>query len=366
MDNPAKDGRSTDNYREFKKGKKDNGYVHLNSGIMNLAFYLLSEGGKHPRGITQNEVTGIGFESALRIYYHANVHLFTRETHFPAARMALAASAESIFGKCSNEWHAVHQSYDAVQVPGNWNSCDPDATSSSGNKLNLLNYLDAYDKREMIYQKVVVDQSMPPAGIEITEAEKQLVASWINGGAKLAAPAGSPEEESEEGIIYYEDHIKPQIFKRLCAECHHMPTTVENEPTPPPNNNINYALSSQIAASSAYSPEFNPRLMIDQNKQTLWASRSIYSPNQQEWVTLDFGTFRQISKLAIHFDQNDRPLHMTILSWNGRWQEAARVPNVITGTNEISIPHVNTRYLMIAFHIGRPGRWIAVREIEVY
>ena len=134
---PTLDGQSKDNYTDrgtcgSSSNCPDNGYVHTNSGIMNLAFYLLSEGGKHPRGKTSNQVTGIGMEKALRIYYHSATNTFTSTTGFQTARTLLAKSAESLYGKCSAEWTAVNESYDAVKVPGYWTKCGDTGGGDTG------------------------------------------------------------------------------------------------------------------------------------------------------------------------------------------------------------------------------------------
>ncbi|MFY0542386.1 M4 family metallopeptidase [Nannocystis pusilla] len=44
MANPTQDGQSYDYYPERYTGQQDNGGVHINLGIANLAFYLLSQG----------------------------------------------------------------------------------------------------------------------------------------------------------------------------------------------------------------------------------------------------------------------------------------------------------------------------------
>jgi len=127
MNNPTRDGRSKDFYPERYTGSDDNGGVHLNSGIMNLAFYLLSEGGSHPRNKSSVSVAGIGFKKALRIYYDANVNFFKTLTNtnnaFSGARNLLAQSAENRYGKCSAEWTSVHRSFLAVGVGGSVPSC---------------------------------------------------------------------------------------------------------------------------------------------------------------------------------------------------------------------------------------------------
>jgi len=128
LNNPSQDNRSKDYYPERYQGTDDNGGVHINSGIINLAFYLLSEGGSHPRVSTgKPAVTGVGLERALQIYYDANTSLFKTVTNtsnaFKDARTLLADAAETRYGQCSDEWVAVHRSMDQVGIPGSWASC---------------------------------------------------------------------------------------------------------------------------------------------------------------------------------------------------------------------------------------------------
>ena len=130
MNNPTQDGRSKDYYPDRNQSgiSQDSGGVHTNSGIINLAFYLLSEGGSHPRVATgKDPVQGIGIEKALRIYYDANTTLFrtisNTQTAFSDARKLLAEAAATRYGDCSTEYIAVQQSMDQVAVPGTW-SCN--------------------------------------------------------------------------------------------------------------------------------------------------------------------------------------------------------------------------------------------------
>jgi Zn-dependent metalloprotease len=124
MNDPAADMASKDFYADrVMPGGADNGGVHFNSGIGNLAFYLMSAGGKHPRMKTTNNVTGIGIAKANHIFYTANTTLYTSMTDYQAARYATAQAAENLYGRCSPEWQTVHEAWDAVGVPGGWSLC---------------------------------------------------------------------------------------------------------------------------------------------------------------------------------------------------------------------------------------------------
>ena len=124
MNDPAADSASKDVYSErIMPGGADNGGVHFNSGIGNLAFYLLSQGGTHPRMKTTTKVTGVGITKAHHIFFTADTTLYVSTTDFEGARYATAQAAENLYGRCSAEWRSVHQAWDAVGVPGTWSLC---------------------------------------------------------------------------------------------------------------------------------------------------------------------------------------------------------------------------------------------------
>jgi vibriolysin len=117
MSDPASFGHF-DWYPTRYTGSADYGGVHWNSGIANLAFYLLSIGGSHPRGKSNVVVPAIGQRNAANIFYQANTACLTTNSNFEAARLCTAMKAESIFGSQSDEVTAVHLAWDAVGVPG--------------------------------------------------------------------------------------------------------------------------------------------------------------------------------------------------------------------------------------------------------
>ena len=104
-----------DCYPDRYTGTSDNGGVHWNSGIANLAFVLLVEGGSHPAssGSCANNPgpNGIGFAAAAEIFYNANVGCLTSGSNFAAARYCTA----DVFGGAHAA--AVHAAWDAVEVP---------------------------------------------------------------------------------------------------------------------------------------------------------------------------------------------------------------------------------------------------------
>jgi Zn-dependent metalloprotease len=118
MNNPTADGSSKDYYPERYTGTGDNGGVHLNSGIANLAAYLMAAGGTHPRGKTTINVTPLSttattsLNMAAKIWYRALTVYMTSTTNFAGARTASIQAATDLYGAAAaaivgDAWAAV-------------------------------------------------------------------------------------------------------------------------------------------------------------------------------------------------------------------------------------------------------------------
>jgi Zn-dependent metalloprotease len=123
MANPTQDGSSKDYYPTRYVGTSDNGGVHWNSGIANLAFKLLTTGGTHPRGVTTTNVTGIGIQKAGQIFYRANRDLMTSSTTFAQAKTYTEQAATQLgyttadVASVSAAWEAVGVGVPVVSTP---------------------------------------------------------------------------------------------------------------------------------------------------------------------------------------------------------------------------------------------------------
>ncbi len=115
LSDPTSDGQSPDHYSKRYRGTQDNGGVHINSGIANNAFYLLSEGGKN-RTSGEEVKEGIGIEKGLKIYSRALSFYMTPTTNFAQAREATYKAAQDLYGKDSVEARTVLESWSAVGV----------------------------------------------------------------------------------------------------------------------------------------------------------------------------------------------------------------------------------------------------------
>lgn len=112
MNDPAADGASKD----FWVSGVGNVDVHYSSGIANLAFYLMSQGGTHPRGKSNITVTGVGMTKAIRIFYETNVNILTSNANFLAAGNATVQAAVNL-GYPLADQISVAKAWQAVGVP---------------------------------------------------------------------------------------------------------------------------------------------------------------------------------------------------------------------------------------------------------
>lgn len=104
----------------------DNGGVHVNSGVINYWFYLVSEGGS---GVTdpikdqQNTVivpekeyvvSGIGIQKAEKIAFHALMTQLGSNSQYIDAVQGTLSAAEDLFGNDSEEYFAVYDAWYGV------------------------------------------------------------------------------------------------------------------------------------------------------------------------------------------------------------------------------------------------------------
>lgn len=121
MNDPAAGG-DYDYYPTRYTGTDDNGGVHWNSGIANLAFKLMVTGGTHPRNKTTVNVAALSttattsISMGANIWYRALTVYMTSSTNFQGARTATAQAATDLYGATAAA--TVHQGWDAVGVPG--------------------------------------------------------------------------------------------------------------------------------------------------------------------------------------------------------------------------------------------------------
>lgn len=91
----------------------DQGGVHINCGVQNRWFYLISQGGFGDRGPV---VPALGIDKAARIAFNALIYYLYSGANFAAARAATIQAAKNIYGDCSVEVDAVTKAWFGVGV----------------------------------------------------------------------------------------------------------------------------------------------------------------------------------------------------------------------------------------------------------
>ncbi len=91
--------------KDYVTTSQDNGGVHINSGIVNYAFYVMAI-----------EVGGYAWEKTGQIWYKTLTDKLTSNSNFQNAADATFQAAAEIFGAGSLEQNAVKKGWDAVGI----------------------------------------------------------------------------------------------------------------------------------------------------------------------------------------------------------------------------------------------------------
>ncbi len=133
-------------YANRYTGTQDNGGVHINSGIVNHAAYLIGE--------------QLGKSKLERIYYRALVNYLTRSSQFIDCRKAVIQSAVDIYGANSPEAQTAALAFNTVGIlDGQGTETQEDVATNSG--AQVIAYIDTDDGR--------INLANPNDGTDIAE-----------------------------------------------------------------------------------------------------------------------------------------------------------------------------------------------------
>jgi len=114
----------TYNGTQWYIGSGDNGGVHINSGVMNKWFFLLSQGEQGTNDLGNfYDIDGIGMTRSARITYLAQTSILQNSSQYTDARQATISAAIILFGECSIEHQQTVDAWYAVGM-GNLNDCE--------------------------------------------------------------------------------------------------------------------------------------------------------------------------------------------------------------------------------------------------
>lgn len=111
--NPAS-GQQPAHMSNYRNTQQDNGGVHINSGIINHAAFLMTVGGSN--SVSKTEVKfGIGWERAEKVWYRAATQYFTSNTNFAQAAQGVMQAAKDV-QLTPNEQNIVECAWKAVGI----------------------------------------------------------------------------------------------------------------------------------------------------------------------------------------------------------------------------------------------------------
>ena len=148
---------------DFIQTSQDNGGVHINSGIINRAFFLLTEGLNG----------GIGRTDASAIFYRALTQHLTKDSQFIDARLAAVTSAKELFGPSSRQAQMTASAFDAVELfDASQPNAPPPIPAVSGADATLFIFFDTKANRFFLGRKEIPsdgDLGAPLSRFDISE-----------------------------------------------------------------------------------------------------------------------------------------------------------------------------------------------------
>lgn len=113
MNDPAKDGSSPACWSKNIRGLN----VHYSSGPNNHMFYLLAQDGTNTSKCNGKSVTGVGRDTAAKIWYKAISDYMTASTNYAGARKAALNAAVALgYAVGSSVYNSVAAAYSAINV----------------------------------------------------------------------------------------------------------------------------------------------------------------------------------------------------------------------------------------------------------
>lgn len=119
-------------YSERFTGSQDNGGVHINSGIVNWAFFKFAT------------ASGVGKDKAEKVYYRALDKYLTKSSQFIDARLAVVQAATDLYG--ASVANSAKSAFDAVEIfNGDGTVIETDVETNPGDDLILFTTTDQQD-----------------------------------------------------------------------------------------------------------------------------------------------------------------------------------------------------------------------------
>lgn len=229
-------------------GDEDNGGVHINSGIVNHAFYLFASN------------NSVGLEKAEKVYYQALTNYLTALSQFVDLRIAVIQAATDLYGAESNEVQAAKEAFSAVGIEdGESTEPRPDLPTANGQEYILSYDVNPEDENTLYLSNTEGSDYVPLSTTEIiskpsvTDDGSQAV--FVSDDHNLRVI--SLQEGAEEQIIQDEG-----IWKAV-------------------------AVSKDGNRVAAVTTEIDTSIYVYDFEAEQWAKFQLYNPSSAEGITTD-------------------------------------------------------------------------------
>ncbi|PQB05879.1 hypothetical protein BST85_13955 [Aureitalea marina] len=252
MSNPNQFG-DPDTYlgTNWYSGSGDNGGVHINSGVQNFWFYLLSVGGTGTNDIgNAYDVTSIGIDAAAAIAYRNLAVYLTTNSQYSDARAGAIQSAIDLYGAGSQEEISVTNAWYAVGVGLPYGGTPPPVDCVTGDvylSITLDNYPEetAWTLKDSSGTTIASDSysTANPDGSTVNETFSGLAAGdytftitdAYGDGICCAYGSGSYTLSSDAGVIFTGGSFGSSESRDFCVEDDGGPGPDTEAPTTPTN-----------------------------------------------------------------------------------------------------------------------------------
>lgn len=163
---------------EFIFTQSDNGGVHLNSSIINHAYYLLAEGLDN----------AIGIADAEQIFYRALTQHLVRNSQFIDARLAVITAAEELFGADSSQVERTKQAFNEVEIFDNQPTTQPPVSIAEVNGEDATLFI-CFDPSLGIVRLCRRDTGLndPVQGVFLSQFDVRFSRPSVSGDGSIAA-----------------------------------------------------------------------------------------------------------------------------------------------------------------------------------
>ncbi|MCF6342305.1 MAG: M4 family metallopeptidase [Bacteroidales bacterium] len=232
-------------------GSQDNGGVHINSGIINYAYYLLAE------DISKNK--------AEKLFYRALSSYMTKSSQFIDCRLAFEQAAKDIYGNNSAEHNAVANAFYSVGI----GEAAPGGGGGSGSPGEIevnpgQDYILSYDVNPNDQNTLYISSTSGTNFIPISTTKLKRRPSLVdNGSVGVMVTEGSEMKTIEMTSPYDETVISPDVIWD------------------------NVAVSKDGMRIAAITTDIDSAIWVYDFNKAQWAKYHLYSPTFTEGVVVD-------------------------------------------------------------------------------